>query len=85
MECLLDFNKEELAEKLAQFDLKGYRVDQVFTALNQGKSFSEMTTLNSQTKQVLSNNFTSQPITILEQKSARDGTIKFLYKLADNN
>ena len=85
MECLLDFNRQELAEKLSQFDLKGYRVDQVFTALNQGKSFSEMTTLNSQTKQVLSNNFTSQPITILEQKSARDGTIKFLYKLADNN
>lgn len=85
MDCLLDLNKLELAQKLAQFDIVGYRVNQVFTALNQGKSFSEMTTLNAQTRQVLSNNFISQPVSILEQKSSADGTIKFLYKLADNN
>lgn len=85
MKCLLDFNKQEIAAELAQFDIKGYRVDQIFTALNQGKAFSEITTLNSQIKQTLSNNYISQPVSILEQKSARDGTIKFLYKLADNN
>ena len=85
MKCLLDFNREEMATELAQYDIKGYRVDQIFTALNQGKAFSEITTLSNQIKQVLSNNFTSQPVSILEQKSARDGTIKFLYKLADNN
>ena len=85
MECLLDFTKQEIADKLAQYDIKGYRIDQIYTALYQGKSFSEITTLNAQTKQLLSNNFISQPINILEQKSARDGTIKFLYKLCDNN
>lgn len=85
MKCLLDLTKQELATELEQFNLKGYRVDQVFTALHQGKAFSEITTLSNQIKQTLSNNFISQPVSILEQKSARDGTIKFLYKLADNN
>ena len=85
MECLLDFTKEELAEKLSSLDIKGYRVTQIFDALMQGKSFMEMTTISAEMKQKLCENFVSQPITILSQNSSKDGTIKFLYKLADNN
>lgn len=85
MECLLDYTQSELAEKLLPLDIKGYRVNQIFTALQQGKSFSEITTLNAQTRQLLSEHFISQPIMILDKKIGMDGTIKFLFKLPDNN
>ena len=85
MDCLLDYTKAELAEKLKTINIEGFRVDQIFTALCQGKSFSEITTLSKQTKQLLSQNYTSQPVMILDKKIGLDGTIKFLFKLLDNN
>ena len=85
MECLLDYTKEEMIEKLLPLDIKGYRVGQIFDALMQGKTFSEMTTISAEMKQKLMKNFVSQPITILQQLVSKDGTIKFLYKLADDN
>ena len=84
MECLLDYSKEEMAKALEPFDIKGFRVNQIYTALYQGKAFTEMTTISALTKQKLQM-FTSQPVTILDKKMARDGTIKFLFKLVDNN
>ena len=85
MECLLDYTQSELVEKLASLGIKGYRVGQIFCALMQGKSFNEITTINAETKQKLCQNFVSQPVTILQKFVAKDGTIKFLYKLTDNN
>ena len=85
MECLLDYTKEEMIEKLLPLDIKGYRVGQIFDAHMQGKTFSEMTTISAEMKQNLMKNFVSQPITILKQIVSKDGTIKFLYKLADDN
>ena len=84
MECLLDYTKEEMIEKLAPLGIKGYRVEQIFVALNQGKTFVEMNIPQS-IKQTLANNFSSQPVMILDKRISRDGTIKFLFKLADNN
>ena len=36
-------------------------------------------------KQILNNNFISQPVSILQKKVSIDGTIKFLFRLHDNN
>lgn len=85
MDCLLNYTKEELAILLEKFDIKGFRVNQIWTALWQGKSFSEMTNLGIELRQELSNNFISQPVSILQKKVATDGTIKFLFKLNDSN
>lgn len=84
MESLLNFDENELIEKLAPFDIKGYRVGQIFLALNQGKAFSEIN-VPQEIKQKLSENFVSQPVSILDKRISQDGTIKFLYKLEDNN
>ncbi len=84
MDCLLDFSKEELKEILASLDIKGFRVEQIFVALNQGKTFTEMN-IPSEIKEKLSNNFISQPVLILDKKISRDGTVKFLFRLFDNN
>lgn len=84
MDCLLDYDKNELKEILAPLDIKGYRVEQIFIALNQGKTFTEMN-IPADIKQKLADNFISQPVIILDKKISRDGTIKFLFRLADNN
>ena len=84
MECLLDYTKEEMIEKLAPLGIKGYRVEQIFVGLNQGKTFVEMN-IPQNIKQTLASNFSSQPITILDKRISVDGTIKFLFRLADNN
>lgn len=84
MQSLLEFTKEELEIVLAPLDIKGYRVGQIFLALNQGKAFQEMN-IPQDTKQKLSQNFISQPVTILDKRISKDGTIKFLYRLEDNN
>ena len=84
MQSLLEFTKDELIDTLAPLDIKGYRVGQIFIALNQGKAFQEMN-IPQDIKQKLSENFISQPISILEKRISQDGTIKFLYRLEDNN
>ena len=84
MTSLLDYSFEELKEILAPLDIKGFRVEQIFVALNQGKTFNEMN-IPQDIKQKLSDNFISQPISILQKFVSQDGTIKFLYRLADNN
>ena len=84
MNSLLDYSFEELKELLAPLNIKGFRVEQIFVALNQGKSFNEMN-IPQNIKQILSDNFISQPISILQKFISQDGTIKFLYRLSDNN
>ncbi len=84
MKSLLEFTQEELANVLAPLDIKGYRVGQIFIALNQGKEFQEMN-IPQDIRQKLSENFVSQPVSILDKRISHDGTIKFLYRLEDNN
>ena len=84
MQSLLEFTDKELIDVLSPLDIKGYRVGQIFLALNQGKAFQEMN-IPQDIKQKLSENYISQPITILDKRVSKDGTIKFLYRLEDNN
>ena len=84
MQSLLQYTDKELIDILAPLDIKGYRVGQIFIALNQGKAFQEMN-IPQDIKQKLSENFISQPVSILDKKISNDGTIKFLYRLEDNN
>ena len=85
MDCLLNFTLHEIQEKLTARGLEKYRALQVFTALQQGKTFDETTTLNNQIKELLNASFTAQPLTIHKTFTSKDGTIKYLFKLADNN
>ena len=50
-----------------------------------GKSFNEITTISQNLKNYLQQNFSSQPLTIIDTKISKDGTIKFIFKLLDNN
>lgn len=85
MEILLDISLEELQQKFLSLGIEKYRAKQIYTSLNQGKNFSEISTVNSSLKNSLMEHFVAQPATILDKKISEDETIKFLFKLIDNN
>ena len=85
MKALLDCTLKEIEKIIIDFEEQKFRAKQIFTALYQGKSFSEMTTLSASLKSKLVSEYVAQPCSILDKKISSDGTIKFLMKLEDNN
>ena len=64
-----------------------FRAKQVYTWLHKGvRSYDEMTNLPKNLRDTLSEQYPIQPpVAVRKQESARDGTIKYLWKLADGN
>lgn len=85
MEQLLNSNLEELKKVCISLGLKPFRATQLFVALHKGLHFSEITTLNTQTKEILQTQYIDQPVTILKSITSDDGTIKYLFQLPDKN
>lgn len=85
MESLLDYSLSEIQEIFEKFGFEKYRAKQVYFALQQGKIFDECTVLSAKIKEILNQNFISQPVSILKTYISKDGTTKYLFSLADNN
>ena len=64
---------------------KGFRAEQVFTALHLGLDFSEMTNLSKPLREKLQLEYGAQTVTIVKSLVSVDGTQKFLIKLQDGN
>ena len=64
-----------------------FRAKQVYTWLHKGvRSYDEMTNLPKALREQLAQNFPIQaPEVVRKQESAKDGTIKYLWRLADGN
>lgn len=80
-------NCEEIAQVLNELGESSYRAKQVFVWLHRGaKSFDEMTNLSKALRQKLEEHFyITVPQIVRKQQSAKDGTIKYLWKLRDGN
>jgi 23S rRNA (adenine2503-C2)-methyltransferase len=78
---------EELAEWLAANGEKKFRAGQIFRWLTEGAAdFAAMTDLSAALREKLGERFFLTPPTVLrEQRSERDGTVKYLWRLADGN
>lgn len=85
METLLNYSLEEIEKIITNFGEPKYRASQIFDGLYQGKSFNEISTLSQNLKNLLQQNYYSQPLSVLDYKISKDGTIKFVFKLIDNN
>ena len=85
MEILLDYTLEEMIEIIKKLGEQRFRAKQVYTGLYQGKSFNEISNISQNLKQKLIENYIAEPVKILDKKISSDGTVKFLYKLHDNN
>ena len=79
--------EEEITRVLADMGQPAFRGKQVFTWLHRGvRSFDEMSNLSKPLRQQLAQAYTiSVPTVARKQESRLDGTIKYLWQLADGN
>lgn len=82
MKILSDFNLKELEIELANYTK--FRAKQIFDAIHQAKDFSE-TTLPKRMTEQLAKDYILKPVSVYEKFVSKDGTIKYLLKLNDDN
>ncbi len=83
---LLNYTPDELKEWLIGLGQPGYRADQIYDWMSRGADFSQMTNLPKSLRTLLSEQATlSLPKIADKQVSAVDGTVKYLFALADGN
>ena len=84
---LKSMNHTEIAQALKELGEPAFRAKQIFTWLHKGvKSFDEMTNLSKDLRRKLDEQYyITVPEVVRKQQSAKDGTIKYLWKLRDGN
>ena len=85
MNNLLDYSYEELQSMLSSIGQPKFRAKQLFEGLYQGKSISEISNISKELKTELNNKFFDCVISIHTKIVGKDGTIKYVYKLPDDN
>lgn len=81
--ALLGLSKDEIFSLLD--GEKKFVASNIYSFLMEGKDFSEMTSVKKELREKLSKNFYSNPVTILEKFTGKMGTVKYLFRLPDNN
>ena len=84
---LKNLTQPELAAILQELGQPAFRAGQVFAWLHKGvRSYDEMTNLPKNLREVLAEKYPiCPPKVVRKQESQRDGTIKYLWELADGN
>lgn len=73
---------KSLAEELGE---KPYRADQLYSGIMHGHGISDMPAIPGEFKQKLSDIFEDETISVIKTLTSKDGTKKYLYRLADGN
>ena len=82
----LDLSPAEWGEALRAMGQPAFRAGQVFSWLHKGAKFSEMGNLPKTLREALAAEYDDSGVTIFERfPSKLDGTVKYLYRLADGN
>ena len=85
MKILQEYTLSELKEEMDKKSVKRFRAQQIYSFAQNYVPISEMSNLPKELREELSTEFTSTPISIFKEFISKDGTIKFLFKLADDN
>ena len=87
MTDIKSMTQPELSQFLGELGEPAFRAKQVFTWLHRGvTSFEEMTNLSKPLREKLAEQcFITAPVVARKQESKLDGTIKYLWELADGN
>ena len=80
---LLGKSAKEISEILS--DGPSYCGSQIYGFLMDGKDFGEMTSLKKELRFRLEENYIANPVTIVRKFTGKGGTIKYLFKLLDDN
>ena len=86
-ENLKSCNLTEMAVLFKEMGQPAFRAKQVYTWLHRGvRSYDEMTNLPKALRETLAGRYPLYtPVPVRKQESAKDGTIKYLWKLSDGN
>lgn len=78
---------DEIGQLLKELGQPSFRAKQIYTWLHRGvRGYEEMTNLPKQLRQQLSEQYPlNPPVVVRKQESQKDGTIKYLWELADGN
>ena len=87
MKNIKDYNLDDLKEELKAMGEKPFRAEQIFKWLYQDKvtSFDEMLNLSLELREKLKQNYTICDFNILRKLESKDGTIKYLFDVLDDN
>lgn len=82
-----NFSLDELKTVFQKLEISKYRAKQVFVWIYQkgSKSFSEMTDLSFELRQLLDENFYFSGMKVKKTETSKDGVIKYLFELEDGN
>ena len=81
---LQDKSREELAALVAEAGEKSFRAKQLYEGLMHGRRISQIP-VSARLRAMLSEQFEDEPVRIEKVFTAKDGTQKFLFALADGN
>lgn len=84
MKLIADYSILQLREELKNFAEPSFRAEQIFKWVNNGAKFSEMTDIPKKLVEKLENKFIDCGVEFYDKKESKDGSIKFLLKLFDN-
>lgn len=85
MEQLLGKSTDELRDALRDLNQPAYRAAQLQQWLYQNTPFEQMTNLPASLRTELRDTYNEGYAQIIEKKSSKDGTVKYLLKLRDGN
>jgi 23S rRNA (adenine2503-C2)-methyltransferase len=82
-----DLTREALARWFEDHGMRSFRANQVFKwlYLQQVDAFDQMTDLGKKTRELLSQNFLSERLSLNQVATSKDGSEKYLFELGDGN
>lgn len=84
-DILLNYSLKELEGICAELGEPKFRAEQIYLGLYSGKSISEISNISKALKEKLLQKFEDTTISLHTKLVGKDGTIKYVYKLADGN
>lgn len=80
-----DLSYGEIENLMLSLGEKKFRAGQLYSGLMSGKNISEISNIPLALKEVLLKDFEDEPVKIEKTFTSSDGTVKFLFALADGN
>lgn len=85
IETLASLSLSEIEQLCQDLGEPKFRAKQIYQGIMQGKSISEISNLSTQLKNKLFTRFVDTTIALHTKLVGKDGTVKYVYKLADGN
>ena len=84
-DILLNYSLKELEDICAELGEPKFRAEQIYLGLYGGKSISEISNISKALKEKLLQKYEDATISLHTKLVGKDGTVKYVYKLADGN